>query len=860
MCDLPDDFFEKLSDLYQKSETLKQYWDYEEPVIRKLLPEVAKDIAFNYCIIEPIGVGGGGIVLTVHDHNLDTTRALKISRPSPGKELLLADILDSEQKSLRRLAHQNLIRIFAQGKVSLNGNDYPYYIMEYVEGVLDADTFLERPDATEQDLLRIIDGTLAAVEYMHSQQTIHMDLKPGNILVLPNGMPIVSDLGFAKMIKTESGVTLIGGTEGFIHPEARKLVQEAHSDPNRLRGKAERRTLKPQWDLYSLGKTFLILVNAVLRHNTRSLSPYTRRYVKLLACRLLDGYNSETELALGLAKATFEEIKYASISDARIDFLKLTGEYNLSVRVPELNLFVQDTIQASTLAITPFTERVRSLIDQSAMKRLGACTQLGLLNFIYITAKHTRLEHSIGTFSVLCRYVRALYNDPLNPLFKQLMNEEDLRASLLVAILHDVGQFPLAHDLEEADDASFSHSELTIKLLSGDDSELADLLRVKESEGGWGIEAKRVIDILESDPASLRGTLKDRILHSLIDGPIDADKLDYLKRDSLHLGLRYGEAIDIDRLLRCLTIVTSPKNGSTYASLGIHEKGKIPAEAVAFARYSMFGQVYWHHAYRSIKVMIHRIVWEMLDVAGSDKDRTNLRRQFREFVSPNEFLRTDEELFETVSDVSDSQIDRADQAVLRWLAKRAGSIGEELYWMLQQRKLFKRIIVIGHDRHYDRVVWEKADEFFRPVAGRWKAKLRLQREFQERLAELVEEPTTEPQHTAIITPSARNAFISAARNSVLVLVDFPSQRRKGETQLQYIVEEDRKRSKIDEMRTASLEDSVIWRVLQKQMRESICRLRVYCQPDHAEFLSAFLSRETIENALSETMTRIDRDQ
>ena len=86
----------------------------------------------------------------------------------------------------------------------------------------------------------------------------------------------------------------------------------------------------------------------------------------------------------------------------------------------------------------------------------------------------------------------------------------------------------------------------------------------------------------------LKGTLKDRILHSLIDGPIDSDKMDYLIRDSIQLGPTYGKVIDLERLLRVLTVVfRKAGSGPTYAALGIHENGRIPADAISFPRYAM---------------------------------------------------------------------------------------------------------------------------------------------------------------------------------------------------------------------------------------------------------------------------------
>src|SRR5205814_1385031 len=100
----------------------------------------------------------------------------------------------------------------------------------------------------------------------------------------------------------------------------------------------------------------------------------------------------------GLSLATFREIKYTSARQARIDLDKLTGTYNLEARIPELNPNIQDTIQVTTTATTPLTSRVKHLLAHPAVMRLGSITQLGLLNLVYPTATHSRLEHSLGTF------------------------------------------------------------------------------------------------------------------------------------------------------------------------------------------------------------------------------------------------------------------------------------------------------------------------------------------------------------------------------------------------------------------------------------------------------------------------------
>lgn len=859
---VPSDFFVKLESKYLSDNNLRDAWRSEESALAEIISKVSEEISFNYTLIAPLGVGGSGVVATVEDNNLQRKRALKVSRPSPGKERLLTRILRSETQSLLRLSHPNLIQIFAQGAITYDGQDYPYYVMEFVDGVLDSDVYLAQPGRTREEVFRIFSGVLQAVEYLHDQGTIHMDLKPGNILVTPTCVPVISDLGFAKQLRVGGDYTLIGGTEGYIHPDARKLVHDVQSDPNRLRGEADRTSLDKRWDLFSLGKTFLALLRVIDENNPKTLTSYERRYLKLLACRLLDGQNTDNERALGLSLSTFREIKYDSIGQARIDVEKLTGVYNLESRVPELNLHIQDTIQASTLATTPFTPRVKELLKHPAVMRLGSVSQLGLLNLIYPTATHTRLEHIIGTFSTLCRYLVALYNDPLNPLFRQIMSEEDLRASLLSALLHDIGHYPLAHDFEEADHSLFFHEQVGEDYLSQPNNSLSELIR---RDDGWGIQIERVISILQAEPQSLRGTLKDRILHTLISGPIDADKVDYLIRDSLRLGLTFGKVIDLERLVRTLTIVFREQDNQTYAALGIHEKGKVPAESVAFARYAMFGQVYWHHAYRSIKAMLHRMIWEALDKAKEDKARKQFRDAFKKLVSPNGThegtqgrLFTSSDLFGgSIKEIA--QILPGDLAILSWLSERSGEAGIELFALLKSRNIFKRVIVLSSEKIPDRNLWENLSEFYKTNKRNWRKKLRLQIEFQKRIVELVENPPELPPQSVVITDDARNKFIVDGRSKVILLVDMPPERKGSTIPLEFVIEEDRRRGKADEMRTGSLEHSIVWKAMQDSFQVSIGKLRVLCHPDHADFLSAFLSRPVIENALSAALVTIDRE-
>ena len=118
---------------------------------------------------------------------------------------------------------------------------------------------------------------------------------------------------------------------------------------------------------------------------------------------------------------------------------------------------------------------------------------------------------------------------------------------------------------------------------------------------------------LLSQPA---GDTRGRILHSMLSGPIDVDKMDYLARDSLHAGVPYGRNFDQQRLIGSLCL-----NGAGDG-LAITDKGKTAAEMMVFARYVMFSEVYWHHGVRAATAMLQRAFFLL-------HDRLDLDRLFR---------------------------------------------------------------------------------------------------------------------------------------------------------------------------------------------------------------------------------------
>lgn len=235
----------------------------------------------------------------------------------------------------------------------------------------------------------------------------------------------------------------------------------------------------------------------------------------------------------------------------------------------------------------PLTPRVRQLIDTAEFRRLARISQLGLVSLVYPAAHHTRFEHSLGVYRNALVYLKQLAADER---FEAAITREDAETFLVAALLHDLGHWPFCHPIEDISLPGVPSHELFANsfLLEG---EIADTLRDQ-----WQMNPRNVTALLSEKPRDNR----QRILKSMLSGPVDVDKMDYLSRDSLHAGVPYGRHFDQQRLIGSLCL-----NGAGDG-LALRDKGRTAAEMMVFARYVMFSEVYWHHAVRSATAMLQR--------------------------------------------------------------------------------------------------------------------------------------------------------------------------------------------------------------------------------------------------------------
>ena len=238
----------------------------------------------------------------------------------------------------------------------------------------------------------------------------------------------------------------------------------------------------------------------------------------------------------------------------------------------------------------PVTERIKRVIDSAAFHRLSQIPQLGLVAMVYPGATHSRFEHSLGVYRNTLLFVRQL--NRVDGLVN--VTSRQIETLLLASLLHDIGHWPFCHPIEDLELPGIpSHETVSERYIC--EGELGELI-----ERDWNTTPREVVDLLTQKADSV----DVRLLQSILSGPIDVDKMDYLYRDSLHAGVPYGRNFDAPRLINSLVL------NRTGDGIAISSKGRTAAELMVFARYVMFSEVYWHHTVRGATAMFQRAFYD----------------------------------------------------------------------------------------------------------------------------------------------------------------------------------------------------------------------------------------------------------
>jgi HD superfamily phosphohydrolase len=246
-----------------------------------------------------------------------------------------------------------------------------------------------------------------------------------------------------------------------------------------------------------------------------------------------------------------------------------------------------------------FSENERKVIDHWLFRRLRWVRQLALTELLYPGATHTRFEHSLGVMEVATRIFDALARskgDVMENTFatvEQLNDRPLAKARQLVrlaGLLHDIGHCCFSHAAEEVilKNLGQDHEALTVRILTDPSFPGAELDRLFFP--GCASLTANLIKPGKEFPPQLQ------VLRDIVSGQVDADRTDYLLRDSHHCGVDYG-MFDYRRMIECLTLRADPQ-GLGGLEIAIGRDGIHTFEALILARYQMNTQVYYHRVRR----------------------------------------------------------------------------------------------------------------------------------------------------------------------------------------------------------------------------------------------------------------------
>ncbi|MGZ7862864.1 HD domain-containing protein [Ligilactobacillus salivarius] len=229
---------------------------------------------------------------------------------------------------------------------------------------------------------------------------------------------------------------------------------------------------------------------------------------------------------------------------------------------------------------------ILDLINTREFQRLRRIRQLGVANYVFHGAEHSRFTHSVGVYEIT-RKICDLFqrNYPSKEKGDGLWDDDERLVALCAALLHDVGHGAYSHTFEHI--FHTNHEKMTTEIITSSHSEVNAVLR------------KVAPDFPEKVASVIEKSYPNPQVVQMISSQIDADRMDYLLRDSYFTGTNYG-TFDLTRILR---VMKPYSDGISFDMSGMHA-----VEDYIVSRFQMYQQVYFHPVSRSIEVILSHLL------------------------------------------------------------------------------------------------------------------------------------------------------------------------------------------------------------------------------------------------------------
>ncbi len=280
------------------------------------------------------------------------------------------------------------------------------------------------------------------------------------------------------------------------------------------------------------------------------------------------------------------------------------------------------------------------IIDTQEFQRLRRISQIGFANLVFPGANHTRFEHSLGVMEVARKLVERMDVD-----------ECERMEILASALLHDIAHTPFSHcgEVIVKDYLGLNHENVEVVLKRGE---------IKDVLSELGISLRKIKDLVSGKSCNV------------VKGDIDADRIDYLIRDSHYTGVAHG-LFDAQRLINKTKFVDK--------KMMIEAGGLRSAESLLISRFLMHTTVYHHHVCRIARKMFEKAVRFCIEEGN---------------LNPRDLFHMD------------------DWNLMTFLRSQEG-YPKEISEMLMKRRLFKRALYVEMERVN---IEDEADKIEREIA------------------------------------------------------------------------------------------------------------------------------------------------
>lgn len=335
-------------------------------------------------------------------------------------------------------------------------------------------------------------------------------------------------------------------------------------------------------------------------------------------------------------------------------------------------------------------EVVWRCIQTREVQRLRRVRQLGSTSMAYHAGEHSRFAHSLGVYEIIRRMVNEVKD------LRDSLTDYEKVTVMLAGLLHDVGHAPFSHSFETI--MNCKHEVYTVNIIVNK-SEVNDLL----NEYGETL-AKDVASVID-------GTHTNQILCQLVSSQLDADRMDYLLRDSYCTGTKYGE-FDLERILRTMRVADG--------KVVVKASGTHAIEDYIMARYYMYWQVYYHPVSRSYDALLNNLFTRLKDLYNKDNSIINDLPMYKALLT-KEMLSNDEMylLDDSTCLYSFNLMATLDDKILADLARRILTRNLFKYSKIEQLELMKeKCEEKGYDSKYYLYKDYQAQNPYKPYDGK----------------------------------------------------------------------------------------------------------------------------------------------